>query len=221
MCFKISVSTLFLFFFFSSFSFCFIALLLYCSHYRESLLDPERGYKGERVEGLDFYVEHLTWKKLPKEVFEVYGGYEEAKKMREEMGFNKRVTFDASNLPKPEESAAAPAAVEPETAARKPVAVKPVQEKAVVSKEKLEQDELKILKKKAAMFQLDVEEVISLKKSDEPDELRKRFISAAVGVESNKRRRMESLIVRDAFPVEKDPIPYVIPTVSWNLFDTK
>lgn len=53
--------------------------------FRESLLDPERGYNGERVEGLDFYVEHLPWKKLPREVFEVYGGFEEAKRIRKEL----------------------------------------------------------------------------------------------------------------------------------------
>lgn len=53
------------------------------------MLDPERGYRGEKVEGLDFYVEHVSWKRLPKEVFEVYGGYSAAKEMRAAMGFKK------------------------------------------------------------------------------------------------------------------------------------
>ena len=88
-------------------NFLFISIFL-----RESLLDPDRGYKGERVEGLDFFVEHLTWKKLPKEVFECYGGYEQAKQMREELGFNKRVTFEASAAVKNEGEGAAVPTVE-------------------------------------------------------------------------------------------------------------
>jgi hypothetical protein len=51
-------------------------------------LDPERGYKGARLEGLDFYVDHLTWKQLPKEVFARLGGKDAAKKMRVEMGYS-------------------------------------------------------------------------------------------------------------------------------------
>ena len=54
----------------------------------DGLWDPERGHnKGQRIDGLEFYVEHLTWKKLPKAV---YGGYEAAKKMRKEMGYDQR-----------------------------------------------------------------------------------------------------------------------------------
>lgn len=65
---------------------------------RESLWDPERGYNGERVEGLDFYVEHLSWKKLPKEIFEPFGGYEAARALRKERGFR-------SNPPPPASAA--------------------------------------------------------------------------------------------------------------------
>jgi hypothetical protein len=53
-------------------------------HHREALLDPERGFQGTRVEGLDFFVEHTSWKRLPKEVFEPLGGYEAAKLLRQE-----------------------------------------------------------------------------------------------------------------------------------------
>ena len=56
-------------------------------YYRESLLDPERGYRGERTEGLDFYIEHCAWKRLPREVFEPYGGIEAAKALRLERGY--------------------------------------------------------------------------------------------------------------------------------------
>ena len=40
------------------------------------LYDPERGYKGENREelGLEFLVDHYTWKQLPHAVFELYGG---------------------------------------------------------------------------------------------------------------------------------------------------
>lgn len=50
---------------------------------RENLFDPERGYRGVRFEGIDFFVEHLPWKKLPKEVFEPLGGRDAAKAMRQ------------------------------------------------------------------------------------------------------------------------------------------
>jgi poly(A) polymerase len=43
--------------------------------------------KGVRPEGLDFVVEHVTWKKLPKEVWESFGGKEAAKAKRASMGF--------------------------------------------------------------------------------------------------------------------------------------
>lgn len=59
----------------------------YLPNYRESLLDPERGYKGTRAEGLDFFVEHMAWKRLPKEVFEPLGGFAAAKAVRLERGF--------------------------------------------------------------------------------------------------------------------------------------
>jgi hypothetical protein len=52
--------------------------------HREALLDPERGFQGTRVEGLDFFVEHSSWKRLPKEVFEPLGGFEAAKLLRQE-----------------------------------------------------------------------------------------------------------------------------------------
>lgn len=57
------------------------------ARFQESLWDTERGFRGERVEGLDFYVEHLTWRRLPKEVFETLGGFDAAKAKRQEMGY--------------------------------------------------------------------------------------------------------------------------------------
>lgn len=60
--------------------------------FREGLWDPERGFnKGQRIEGLEFYADHLTWKKLPKKVFDAYGGYEQAKTIRKAMGYDKRL----------------------------------------------------------------------------------------------------------------------------------
>jgi hypothetical protein len=49
------------------------------------LNDPEKGYKGPKKEGLDFFVEHVMWKQLPKELFEVFGGREMAKIRRQEI----------------------------------------------------------------------------------------------------------------------------------------
>ena len=61
-------------------------------HFRDSLLDPDRGYRGSRVDGLDFFVEHMTWKQLPKELFELLGGYMIAKILRKERGYGKVVS---------------------------------------------------------------------------------------------------------------------------------
>lgn len=52
--------------------------------FQEMLIDPEKGFKAERPEGLDFFFEHLRWKELPKEVFESVGGYEKARTKRKE-----------------------------------------------------------------------------------------------------------------------------------------
>lgn len=54
-------------------------------HPRTRLNDPEKGYKGPRKEGLDFFVEHVVWKQLPKELFQVFGGREAAKIRRQEI----------------------------------------------------------------------------------------------------------------------------------------
>lgn len=55
--------------------------------HREALLDPERGYRGHRAEGLDFYIEHVSWKRLPRDVFAPFGGFEAAKALRQERGY--------------------------------------------------------------------------------------------------------------------------------------
>lgn len=68
------------------------------------MLDPERGYRGQRAEGLDFYLEHMTWKRLPKDVFKNFGGYEAAKQLREERGYGaKKIKADAGNSAGPGE----------------------------------------------------------------------------------------------------------------------
>ena len=46
-------------------------------------------YKGVMKDGLDFYVDHYPWKKLPKEVFEGYGGRDKAKELRKARGYGK------------------------------------------------------------------------------------------------------------------------------------
>lgn len=83
-------------------SFTFAAHLITYRHffYRESLLDPERGYRGNRVEGLDFFVEHMTFKRLPKEVFDPLGGAVAAKALRVERGYGvtKKVVTEATEL---------------------------------------------------------------------------------------------------------------------------
>jgi hypothetical protein len=52
---------------------------------RTRLNDPEKGYKGPRKEGLDFFVEHFVWKQLPKELFEGFGGRDADKLRRREI----------------------------------------------------------------------------------------------------------------------------------------
>jgi poly(A) polymerase len=52
-------------------------------------------YNGDRTDGLDFYVEHLRWKELPKEVFQIYGGYEEAKKLRKRILEDERLEVES------------------------------------------------------------------------------------------------------------------------------
>jgi hypothetical protein len=54
---------------------------------RDALLDPDRGYRGHRAEGLDFYIEHVTWKRLPRDLFAPFGGFDSAKELREKRGY--------------------------------------------------------------------------------------------------------------------------------------
>ncbi len=73
-------------------------LIVFLYFLSDGLWDPDRGHnKGQRIEGLDFYVDHLTWKKLPKKVFDVYGGYEVAKKLRKEMGYGQASNSTVKN----------------------------------------------------------------------------------------------------------------------------
>ena len=51
--------------------------------------DEQWGYRGARKEGLDFFVEHMTWKRLPQSVYDSMGGREAAKAKRiEVLGIN-------------------------------------------------------------------------------------------------------------------------------------
>jgi hypothetical protein len=43
------------------------------------------GYRGPKKDGLDFFVEHIVWKQLPKELFETFGGRDAAKLRRQEI----------------------------------------------------------------------------------------------------------------------------------------
>ena len=72
--------------------------MLMLLHLRDSLLDPDRGYRGSRIDGLDFFVEHMTWKQLPKELFESLGGYMIAKVLRKERGYGKVMSTKKKNL---------------------------------------------------------------------------------------------------------------------------
>ena len=60
------------------------------------MLDPDRGYRGARVDGLDFFVDHMTWKQLPRELFEAFGGYTMAKQLRLERGYGKVISASTS-----------------------------------------------------------------------------------------------------------------------------
>jgi len=48
----------------------------------DSLHDPDRGFKAPMKDGLEFYIEHYPWKRLPAEVFSSLGGREAAKEVR-------------------------------------------------------------------------------------------------------------------------------------------
>ena len=192
-------------------------------------MDPDRGYKGERVEGLDFYVEHLTWKKLPKEVFEVYGGFEMAKEMREEMGFNQRVQIDVSSLVKIESDSSIPQTSGTTVAGTTDIKVsvqekKTNAEKAAAAKEAAEKVRHAELQRKIAFHDLQWEDVADwyeTRPESHYEELKKRFMLAALAGDP-KRRRTEPGIITDLFPTpETDTAALVTPTISWALFDTK
>jgi hypothetical protein len=63
------------------------ALIMCGVIHRDALLDPDRGYRGHRAEGLDFYIEHVTWKRLPRDLFAPFGGFDTAKELREKRGY--------------------------------------------------------------------------------------------------------------------------------------
>lgn len=81
----------------------------YVGRFQDSLLDPEKGYKGERIEGLDFYVEHLKWKELPREVFKEYGGFDVAKEKRKVLLQNQAAAVNSAKAASSSAAAAAAA----------------------------------------------------------------------------------------------------------------
>lgn len=74
--------------------------------FRTTLITKYEDRNGTLAEGLDLFIDHHPWKKLPKEVFDVYGGMVVAKEMRKEAGFGKY----GEKLKREEEEAAAAAA---------------------------------------------------------------------------------------------------------------
>jgi len=80
---------------------------LCASRFKEFLVSKYEVRNGTLGTGLDFFVDHHTWKRLPKEVFESTGGLELAKKIREENGWGK---YGAKQAREDEASAAAAAA---------------------------------------------------------------------------------------------------------------
>jgi hypothetical protein len=61
------------------------------------LYDPDRGYRGPREEyGMEFIVEHYTWRRLPKSVFDIIGGRDVAKTRRAELAAAKAAAERAS-----------------------------------------------------------------------------------------------------------------------------
>ena len=57
------------------------------NRYTDSLFDPDRGFRNNKKEGLEFFVEHYVWKRLPAEVFTTIGGRDVAKAKRVEYGY--------------------------------------------------------------------------------------------------------------------------------------
>eukprot|EP01035_Chromulina_nebulosa_P021743 gene21743-28138_t len=69
------------------------------NRFTDSLYDPEKGFKSSTKEGLEFFIEHYTWKRLPPEVFEPWGGKDFAKAKRHELGYGRKksVTNELTN----------------------------------------------------------------------------------------------------------------------------
>ena len=56
------------------------------------------GFKGNFEPGFDFHIDHLSWKKLPDDVFESFGGRLAAKEKRRNMGYTpKPATIPCNN----------------------------------------------------------------------------------------------------------------------------
>lgn len=60
--------------------------------------DPEKGFKGSK-DGLEFYVEHHPWKRLPAEVFATQGGKDAAKEQRLVLRKKDSTTADKDTQP--------------------------------------------------------------------------------------------------------------------------
>lgn len=105
------------------------------------LFDKFNGGRGVS-EGLDFTVEHVTWSKLPKEVWDYLGGKENARARRAELGYGKKVDVvatAATNAP----ATAAVESVVAESKETEPVA-EPAQNDVKLSKKRKHGDERKV-----------------------------------------------------------------------------
>ncbi len=84
--------------------------------FRSTLVTKFESRNGPLTEGLDLFIDHHPWKKLPKEVFEKFGTREAAKELREEKGFGKYGDKKRKKEEEDANAAAAEAAVAAEVA---------------------------------------------------------------------------------------------------------
>ena len=204
---------------------------------RESLLDPDRGYKGVRFEGIDFFVEHMAWRKLPKEVFESTGGRDAAKARRQALlgiastSTRKRknsfggspdllsptiaivaATTDADGVVKVETTTTAVKTDGRPATAASALEAKDTDRKAVVGEEEAPADN-------AVAMNLDSKFAVAVSDgSSQPSSKRIKFSSLVT--ELKKERKVLPSLMKFVPPVGQTRQPYRIPTkVTWLLLN--
>lgn len=178
--------------------------------------DPDRGHnKGQRIEGLDFYVDHLTWKKLPKKVFDIYGGYERAKELRKEMGYRQKNTLadpvtSSANVGGATTANPAKNNIQSETRAAVTVTTAVLNPLEIARRELLQED---IATSSTYMFDSALPTIA---------QIRSKIKETSAECIHNERDRTELAVFKKP-RVESDylklPENYYLPTVTWQLLD--